>query len=296
MNINLEYYRVFYVVAKHKNITKAADELMISQPAISKCIKQLEEQLGGTLFTRTKRGVVLTEEGEAFYKYISQALEFIHNAENKFSDMVNLEVGTIKIGSSTTLTKTILMPYLEKFHKKYPKIKIEIETNISVELLSKLRQGLLDLVILNMPNKLDDDLNYDFIKDVHDCFIVGETYKHLCDKQLHVRELKNFPLVFQLNGSTTRNYANKYGQENGIVFEPDMELAGFSLVSEFTKIGFGIGYSTEDFILNDLKNKKLFKLDVIPSIPGRKVAITYSKRNLPSFCTRKLIEIILDKN
>ena len=135
MNINLEYYRVFYVVAKHKNITKAAYELNISQPAISKCIKQLEEQLGGTLFTRTKRGVVLTEEGEAFYKYISQALEYIHNAESKFSDMISLDIGTIRIGSSTTLTKTVLMPYLEEFHKKYPRIKIEIETNISSDLL-----------------------------------------------------------------------------------------------------------------------------------------------------------------
>lgn len=293
MNINLEYYKVFYVVAKHKNITKASDELKISQPAISKCIRQLEDQLGGTLFTRTKRGVVLTEEGESFYKYINQALEYIHNAESKFSDMMNLDIGTIRIGSSTTLTKTVLMPYLEEFHKKYPKIKIEIETNISTDLLSRLRQGLLDIVILNMPNKLDDDLNYEFIKEVHDCFIVGEEYKQLCDKKLHIKELMNFPLVFQLAGSTTRKYADKYASDNGVVFEPDMELAGFSLVAEFTRIGFGIGYSTEEFICNELRDKKLYKLNVEPIIPKREVAITYSRKNLPNFCTRKLIEIIL---
>ena len=88
MNISFEYYRIFYVVAKYGNITKAADELMISQPAISKCIKLLEDQLGGQLFIRTKRGVVLTEEGKEFYKYIKHAIEYINNAENKFTEMI----------------------------------------------------------------------------------------------------------------------------------------------------------------------------------------------------------------
>ena len=64
MNINYELYKIFYTVAKNKNITSASKELLISQPAISKSIKNLEEQLGGQLFVRTKRGVVLTEEGK----------------------------------------------------------------------------------------------------------------------------------------------------------------------------------------------------------------------------------------
>ena len=117
MNINLEYYKIFYVVGKTGNITKAADELMISQPAISKCIKHLEEQMGGQLFTRTKRGVVLTEEGKEFYKYISQSMELINNAESKFSQMINLEVGTIRLGTSSTIAKKFLMPFLEIFHE-----------------------------------------------------------------------------------------------------------------------------------------------------------------------------------
>jgi DNA-binding transcriptional LysR family regulator len=93
MNIDFELYRIFYVVAKNGNITKAADELNISQPAISKSIRNLEEQLGGQLFVRTKRGVVLTEEGKEFYKYISKAIEYISSAENKFGELINLEYG-----------------------------------------------------------------------------------------------------------------------------------------------------------------------------------------------------------
>ena len=109
MNIDFELYRIFYVVANHCNITKASEELNISQPAISKSIKNLEEQLGGQLFVRTKRGVVLTSEGKEFYNYIKQAIEYINNAENKFTDLINLETGNIKIGINTTLTKEFLL-------------------------------------------------------------------------------------------------------------------------------------------------------------------------------------------
>ena len=105
MNINFELYRIFYVVANHSNITKASEELNISQPAISKSIKNLEDQLGGNLFIRTKRGVILTEEGKEFYNYIKQAMEYINNAEKKFTNLINLETGCIKIGINTTLTK-----------------------------------------------------------------------------------------------------------------------------------------------------------------------------------------------
>ena len=244
MNISFEYYRIFYVVAKYGNITKAADELMISQPAISKCIKHLEEQLGGQLFVRTKRGVVLTEEGKEFYKYIKHAIEYINNAESKFSEMIHLETGTIRIGSSTTLTKKFLVPYLEKFHKMYPNIKIEIETHMSGELLNRLRQGLLDLVILNLPYHDDNDIELVKVKEIQDCFIVGEAYKDLVGKNLTLEDISKYPLVFQAHGSTTRRFLDEFALENGIVFKPDLDLAGFSLVLEFTEIGFGVGYAT----------------------------------------------------
>ena len=117
MNINLEYYKIFYEVAKEQNITKASENLHISQPAISKTIKLLEEKLGGTLFVRTKKGVTLTEEGKEFYSYITKAMEYINSAENKFSDLINLETGVIKIGVNSTLTKEFLLPYLEIFNK-----------------------------------------------------------------------------------------------------------------------------------------------------------------------------------
>ncbi len=295
MNINFELYRIFYSVANNKNITKTSKELMISQPAISKSIKRLEEQLGGQLFVRTKRGVVLTEEGKEFYRYIKQAMEFITNAEHKFSDLVNLEVGTIRIGVSTTLTKQFLIPYLEKFHQLYPHINIQIFTNFSSELFSKLRDGLIDLVIHNLPYSKTNDIEIKEVKKVQDCFIVGKAYKELTNRKISLEEISNYPLIFQSKGSTTRGFLDNFALENHIVFQPIMNLTSYSLVVEFTKIGFGIGYATEEFIKEELKNKCLFKLDVEPKIPNRGIGIAYSKKNLPSFSTRKFIEMICNE-
>ena len=198
MNINFELYRVFYTVANTGNITKAAEELMISQPAISKSIKNLEEQLGGQLFIRTKRGVILTDEGKEFYNYISRAMEYIYNAENKFKDLINLNTGTIKIGVSATLTKEFLTPYLEIFHSKYPKIDIQIVTNLSSELIPKLKNGLIDIIILNIVDEvIDKDINIVECRKIQDCFVVNSTYKDLINKELSFSDLNDYPLILQ---------------------------------------------------------------------------------------------------
>ena len=189
MNIDFELYRIFYTVANNKNITKASEELMISQPAISKSIKNLEEQLGGELFIRTKRGVILTPEGQEFYQYIRQAIEYITSAENKFSELINLESGTIRIGISATLTKEFLIPYIEKFHKKYPNINIQITTDVSSILFTKLRNGLIDMIVLNINDKnYGNDIEIIKCKKVHDCFVVNKDYIDLTKKELSLRE------------------------------------------------------------------------------------------------------------
>ena len=126
IKINLDLYRIFYIVAKSGSISSAANILYISQPAITFQIKKLEEQLGVSLFTRTKHGVLLTNEGQILFDYVKIAIESIDNGENALSNLKNLDSGTIRIGVSTTICRYILMPHLEKFHKKYPKIDIQI--------------------------------------------------------------------------------------------------------------------------------------------------------------------------
>ena len=293
MNIDFELYRIFYEVANYGNITKASEHLNISQPAISKSIKHLEEQLGGQLFIRTKRGVVLTAEGKEFYSYIKQAIEYINNAENKFTDLINLETGSIKIGISTTLTKEFLLPYLEKFHLLYPNIDIQIATDLTKELFFKLKNGLIDIVILNLNNKnYGNDIEIIKCRKINDCFVVNNKYKDLINHELSLNDLNNYPLILQSKGSNTREFLDKFTQKNDVVLQPNIELASYTLVVEFAKIGLGIGYVTKDYIKNNLKNKELFELKIKEKIPSRYIGIALSKSHIPNFSTKKLIEII----
>ena len=293
MNINFELYRIFYVVANNLNITKASKELNISQPAISKSIKQLESMLGGQLFTRTKRRVILTNEGEELYKYIKTAIEYINNAENKFTELINLETGTIKIGISSTLTKKFLIPYLDKFHKLYPNIKIEIHTEMSSILFNKLTNGLIDIVIFNESNKINNkDLNITRCKEIHDCFIINKDYLDLQNKNLSINDLNNYPLILQTKNSNSRSYLDKFCDNLDIKLNSTIDLASFSLVTEFTKIGFGIGYSTIEYIKKELNNKELYILNIKETIPPRYISLATSNNHIPNFSTKKLIEII----
>lgn len=292
MNINLELYKIFCVVANTGNITKASEELMISQPAISKSIKNLEEQLGGDLFIRTKRGVILTDEGKEFYQYIKKAMEYIDNAERKFNDLINLDTGCIKIGIGSTLTKEFLMPFLEIFHEKYPKIDIKIINNITSNLLEQLKNGFIDLVIMTLDNQDYSDFNIIKCKERNDCFVANPKYYDLTNKKLSLKDLNNYPLILQLSGSNTRNFLDDFAKENNVSLKPTIELANYSLVVEFAKLGLGIGYATKEFIKKDLDNQNLFILKVKENIPTRYISIVTAKNHLPNFSSNKLIEII----
>ena len=293
MNIDFEFYRIFYVVAKHKNITKASKELNISQPAISKAIKKLEEQLGGELFVRTRRGVVLTSEGEAFFSYISKAILYISNAENKFTDLMNLNTGHIRIGVSTMIKENYLAPYLEQFHKLYPNITIEIDTSVIDELLNKLRNGLIDLIVFNMAKEnYGDDLQVIPCLEVHDVFIVGVSYQYLTKNRLSFHDLKKYPLIFSTRSSSTRRFLEQFLVKNHCELNPSLELAGHHLVTLFTKMGFGIGYATKEFIQKDLDQRQLFILQLEEEIPARFIGVATSKNHVPSFSTKKLLELM----
>ncbi len=294
MNINYELYKIFYTVAKNENITKASVELMISQPAISKSIKNLEEQLGGELFTRTKRGVTLTEEGKEFYKYIEQAILYINNAESKFTELISLNTGKISIGSSSTLlTSHFLAPYLGKFHKLFPKIHIEVVTGEVTSLVKDLRNGLLDMLIVMLPIDEQNDLEIINCLTFEDVFIVGDDYMELHNKEVKLETLTNYPLIFPVLEFNDRKNLDKFLIDSNVQLKPAMELSSYTLIKDFTKNGFGIGFVPSIFVNEEVKDRILSIINIEPKIPHRYIAIAHLKRKDVSFSTKKLIELII---
>ena len=140
MNQNLSQYKIFYEVAKAGNISKAAKELYISQPAISKAISKLEDSLSTVLFTRNSRGVQLTEEGQILFEHTSSAFEQLNAGELELKRVREFNMGQIRIGVSNTLCRFIMVSYLKNFIEQYPHIKISIDSQSTTHTLDMLEQ------------------------------------------------------------------------------------------------------------------------------------------------------------
>lgn len=295
MNISLDLYRLFYIVAKEGSISRAANILFISQPAITLQIKKLESELGVSLFTRTKHGVILTEEGNILFEYIKVAMDNIINGENALSNLKNLDSGIIRIGASTTVSKHIVMPYLEKFHEMYPKIEIQIVNSLTTNLLKELRNGNLDILFLNLPMDENKDLKIIPITDVHDIFVGNKKYFDLTKGKISLKELNNYPLLFQKMPSNTRSYLNNYLKSNNTNLKPQLEVVSYNLIMDLVSAGFGIGYATKEFIKSELEKKELYEIKVEPSVPKRFIGIATIDKKTPNYSVKKLIQMITTK-
>jgi len=258
-------------------------------------IKKLETELEIKLFVRNKRGVTLTPEGKVLYEYVSKAMENIFLAENKIENFKKLETGNIRIGIGTNLTKFFLVKHLEKFHKKYPKININLDTSMTKELLKKLDEDKIDIAVIASDEETCKDFNIEYAQEIQDIFIASEEFSGLKGREVTLEELSNYPLLLQSSHSHTRKFIDKIAEENDIKLNSIMDLASYSLVIEFAKIGMGVGFVTKNYVQEELKNKSIFEITITPKIPKRKILVLTKKNYLPSFSTSKLIDIICGK-
>ena len=287
MNIDLELYKVFYIVAKNKHMTKASQELHISQPAISQSIKKLEDQLGGTLFLRSNKGMELTSEGKMFYEDVKGALELINNAENEFTSFKDLSKGEIKIGCSTTLTKLILINALKDFHLNYPNININITNDLTNNLINDLKLGKLDFVIFNESNIKETNLNLEKIKELKQGFIYNpEFYK---DNINNFSDLNNIPLILQKKESNSRKLLDYIALLNNVVLMPKMEVVSQELITSFASIGLGVGFSIIDLAKN---HKNLKELKINKKIPNINIYLATNKSISLTFASKMFINFL----
>ena len=259
MKTNLELYKVFYIVAKNKNITQAANELMISQPAVSKSIKVLERDLGTPLFIRNKNGVNLNNSGEILYNKIKQAMELIMSAEEDLTSLNNMEKGTINIGAGNTITQRYLMPFIKEFHKLYPNINVIVHTVVTEELIKRAQLGLVDIVFTHLPNNIPDNYEVYHIKKLHDIFVVNKDSEYK-DKVVTKKNLSSLPLVLLPFSASNRKNFNKFCLKNNIVIHPLMEIGNDLIIEECAQGGLGIGLVVREYVQKQLDNHELIEL------------------------------------
>ena len=234
---------------------------MISQPAVSKSIKTLENELNSKLFERTNNGVELTEVGNLIYKKIENAISLIESAENDIKSVLNMEMGTLRIGASKVIIDEFLMPYIIKFKNKYQKIDIKILTD-NTNLLEEYELGLVDIIFTNMPAVIPDKCKFVKLITLNNCFVANETYNEYKNKKLKASDIEKLPLLLLNKGTVNRTRIEEYCNNKNIQINPKMEFGSNSLIKEFTLNGFGIGMLDEEHIKEELESGKLFKLDI----------------------------------
>ena len=288
MNIDLELYRLFYVVAKNGNMTKASEELHISQPAISQSIKKLENQLDGTLFLRSRKGMELTSEGKMFFDYIKGALNLIENAENEFSSFKDLSVGEVKIGASTTLTKIVLMDTIKHFHKEYPNIEIKITNDLTSNLILDLQKGKLDFVIFNEGDAKESSIEVEPIKKLKQGFLYNPQF--FDDEIKSFEDLKNYPLILQQKQSNSRKFLDNFLLSKNISVSAKTEVVSQDLLIEFVDAGFGIGFGVIDLAKKTHSNLK--ELAINKQMPQSNIFLAKNKNLILPSASNQFLKLL----
>ena len=283
MNQNLSSYRIFYTVANTGNISKAAKELYISQPAISKSIQKLEESVGCKLFSRSSRGVVLTDEGKLLYEHVSEAFETLTMGEEKLKRSIELGVGHLKIGVSSTLCKYLLLPYLKEFIRQNPHISISISCQSTNDTLKLLEDNKIDIGLIGKAENLKN-IHFDFLEEIEDIFVAAKDYlRNLKARGIqkdHI--LQSSTLMLLDKNNMTRQYIDDYLQENQIIIKDSIDISDMDLLIDFARIGVGVACVIKNFVREDLENGTLVEIPLGFPIHKREVGFAYKTTTKPS--------------
>lgn len=294
MNISYELYKTFDVVANCSSITEASKILNISQPAVTKAIKNLEWQLNGSLFIRNKKGIKLTENGKKFYNYIKPALNQIADAENLFNNISKIDNGEIKIGTSNTILKYYLINYLKEYFNSFPKINISIEESYTPNLINMVKNGNIDLAIIyaNDHDQKLDGLKVQVLKKLHYCLIGNKRYKKYYNQKVNFSDIKSENLILNtINPIQTSMLNNK---DNPFEHSAHINLASHSLVYEFVKEGFGLGVVIKEFIEDKLNSKDLYEIKLTEKFDPVNLIMVTNKTVFPTYATSQLMNIIIN--
>lgn len=264
MNINFEYYKVFYVIAKNRNITKAANELNISQPAISRMLKTMEDQMNTKLFIRKTKGVILTNEGKELYSLIADNIDNIMKSEISFSKIINNK--NLKIaGNKTYINYLITNNKLDNIFKSDSSLNI-IDTNSFDLLNNQLSSNLIDFAFISEPTnyKFNNELVFKQLDEFH---IVYYSNKD-----------NNKPIVL-LNKSKFSDICKEYLKSNNINIENIILVDDYDVIYPLISNGYANGFLIKEYINSNSSNTDISKFNISDSITTIKMGILYNINN-----------------
>lgn len=291
--VNLDLYRIFYAVAKCGSITKASEQLFVSQPAISQAIKQLETQLGGKLFNRLSKGMELTDPGgKQMFKIVSETLDKLSTAENDFYQITRLDFGSIRISASDIFTTYKLMKYISEYHEIYPDVSFSFINSTTRQSIELVRDNKADIGFVNLPI---EDKNVVFtgqIGMVNDIFVANKKFAKLNEKEIKLADISNYPLILLDTTTTSRQETDKFMNGLSLKLTPEIEVSTVGLMIELAKKGLGIACVPKEYVIDELESGELFQLKVTPFLPVRAIGVIVNKEKNYSFAVAEFLKLL----
>lgn len=275
MAVNYEYYRIFYYVAKYRNLTQAAAALFSSQPNVTRAMKQLEHELGCRLFLRSNRGILLTPEGEQLYSHVAIAFEQLQLGEAELSQSASLQSGTVSIGASETALHLFLLEKLRLFLEKYPGVRLKIYNFNSPQALAALKSGQIDYAVITSPSESPAPIRTIQLKTFRDVLAGGTRFQRYAHGENSLRDMASCPLIGLDKNTSAYSLYNRFYISCGLVWEPDIEVATADLILPMVENNLGIGYLPYEFAKKSLAEGKIFELKLKEAIPLRSICMVY---------------------
>ncbi|MBQ8040983.1 MAG: LysR family transcriptional regulator [Lachnospiraceae bacterium] len=271
MNINYDYYRVFYYVAKCKSLTTAAQILHNNQPNLSRIIKLLEHELGCSLLLRSNKGISLTPEGERLYSHVKIAVEQLQTAEEEIKMVTGLHEGMITVGASETALHMLLLPVLKEFKKEYPNVRVRIQNHLTTQAITSVKQGSVDFAVVASPADIIPPLSSVSLMQFQDILIGGTDFSSLSSQSLSIADLQKYPLVCLGEDTMTYRFYNAFYHSHGLMLKPELEAATTDQILPMVKSNLGLGYIPEIFAKKDLSNGELCQISLQETLPSREI-------------------------
>lgn len=291
--MNYEYYKIFYCVGKHKNFTRAAEELFSSQPAVTRVIKTMETDLGCQLFIRTKTGVEFTHEGELLYEYVSTACRHLIKAEEELSRSVSLECGTVYIGTTVTALNCYLFDFLNGYRQRYPKIKFKIQTSSTAKIIDLLHSGSVDMAFVTTPCNAPSPMTVTEILEFNDVLIGGKRYAHLAKQELSLDDLPQYPFITLYKKMQLRQFLDGIFYAHGLTLMPEIEADGVDLMISMVANGWGLAFAPEPMTLERRQRGELIKIPFKDNLPARKVCLIGDPQHPQTQASRELCRMVM---
>lgn len=291
--IDLDLYKMFYMVARYGSLSKAAEELYVSQPAASQAIKQLEKQLDTPLFNRLHHGMELSSQGgKLIFDDVEKAIKLLSGVEERLAALKMSATGTLRIGASETIFQYVLSEKIVAYHELYPQVKIELISNVSPKIIELMKNDECDVGFLNLPIAPDEGIEIKHgIQLLNDIFIAGKRYEELKGETLSISDLRKYPLLLMEEHTVSRDAVDHYAVSHGVHFEPAVEINSWGFMKQLVVCGMGIGCIPREYALNKMSDGSLFELKVLPAMPSRSVGMALPKNVNMTFALQSFISM-----